>query len=144
MFKKDTMPAPEQDKVNTLIGLGTEINGTLRANGGIRIDGRVEGEVVNEGDLVVGEEGVLEATVKTRNVTVAGEVRGNIEASGRVEIVATGRLIGDITVNALIIHEGAVFDGNCQMRQAEGNEARRRSLRDRVKGVAPEAEVPKE
>lgn len=142
MFKKDTGPAPEHDKVNTLIGLGTEITGTLKANGGIRIDGRVEGQVVNDGDLVVGEEGVVEASVKTRNVTVAGEIRGNVEASGRVEIVSTGRLVGDITVNALVIHEGAVFDGNCQMRQSESGDARRRSVRDRVKGTPGEGETP--
>ncbi len=133
MFRKDISPAPEQDKVNTLIGVGTEIKGTVKATGGIRIDGRVDGEILHEGDLVVGEEGVVEATIKTRNATIAGEVKGNVEASGRVEIVSTGKLYGDIIVTTLIINEGAVFDGNCQMRQAEGGDARRKpSVRDRL------------
>jgi len=134
MFKKDAPAgAPENDKVSTFIGQGTEIKGDIKAKGGIRIDGRVNGQIDHEGDLVIGEEGVVEATIKTRNVTIAGEAHGNIEASGRVEIVSTGRLFGDITVNALVIHEGAVFDGNCQMRQAEGGDARRRALKDKVK-----------
>jgi len=142
MFKKDASPgAPEHDKVATFIGQGTEIKGDIKAKGSIRIDGHVDGEIDHEGDLVIGEEGVVEATIKTRSVTIAGEARGNIEASGRVnieasgrvEIVSTGRLYGDITVNALIIHEGAVFDGNCQMRQGEGGDARRRALRDKTK-----------
>jgi len=129
MFKKDASPgAPEHDKVATFIGQGTEIKGDIKAKGSIRIDGHVDGEIDHEGDLVIGEEGVVEATIKTRSVTIAGEARGNIEASGRVEIVSTGRLYGDITVNALIIHEGAVFDGNCQ-----GGDARRRALRDKTK-----------
>lgn len=126
MFRRDVSPTPEQDKVNTLIGVGTEIKGTIKATGGLRVDGRVDGELVHEGDLVVGEEGVVEANIKTRNATIAGEVRGNIEASGRVEIVSTGRLLGDIVVTTLIVNEGAVFDGNCQMRQGEGGEVRPR------------------
>jgi cytoskeletal protein CcmA (bactofilin family) len=136
MFKKDAPAGPEQDRVNTLIGRGTEIKGTVKATGGIRIDGRVDGEIDHDGDLVVGEEGVVEANVKTRNVTIAGEIRGNVEASGRVEIVATGKMFGDIVVNALVVHEGAVFDGSCQMRRAEGGEARGRTVRDRAKAAA--------
>jgi len=132
MFKKDIASPGEPDKVSTIIGVGTEIKGSLKATGGIRIDGRVDGEIHHEGDLVIGEEGVVEAVVKTRNVTIAGELRGNVEASGRVEIVGTGKLLGDIVVNALIINEGAVFEGHCQMRQAEGEGRFRRPLRDRA------------
>lgn len=141
MFRKDLGPAPEQDKVNTLIGVGTEIKGNVKATGGIRIDGRVEGEILHDGDLIVGEEGVVEAGIKTRNATIAGEVRGNIEASGRVEIVSTGKVFGDIVVATLIVNEGAIFDGHCQMKQAEGPEhAGRRPLRDRAQSrpSAPE------
>jgi len=132
MFRKDIAPAQEQDKVNTLIGVGTEIKGTIKASGGIRIDGRVDGELHHEGDLIVGEEGVVEATIKTRNATVAGEVRGNIEASGRVEIVSTGKVLGDLVVTTLVINEGAVFDGNCQMRQTGPDAQGRRSLKGRL------------
>ncbi|RJQ07649.1 MAG: polymer-forming cytoskeletal protein [Bacillota bacterium] len=133
MFRKDISPSQEQDKVNTLIGVGTEIKGSIKATGGIRIDGRVDGEILHEGDLVVGEEGYVEASVKTRNATIAGEVRGNIEASGRVEIVSTGKILGDIIVTTLVINEGAVFDGTCQMRQASAAEGQgRRSIRDRI------------
>ena len=131
MFKKDIASSGEPDKVSTIIGVGTEIKGNLKATGGIRIDGRVDGEVHHDGDLVVGEEGVVEAVIKTRNMTVAGEVRGNIEASGRVELVATGKLQGDIVVNALIINEGAVFDGHCQMRQAGAEGRLRRPHKER-------------
>jgi len=132
MFRKDMGSSTEQDKVNTLIGVGTEIKGNLKATGGIRIDGRVNGEILHEGDLVVGEEGVVEASIKTRNATIAGEVRGNVEASGRVEIVSTGKLLGDIVVTTLIINEGALFDGHCQMKQGEGGEHGRRSLKERA------------
>ncbi len=141
MFRKDLGPASEQDKVTTLIGVGTEIKGNVRATGGVRIDGRVDGEIFHDGDLIVGEEGVVEASIKTRNATIAGEVRGNVEASGRVEIVATGKLLGDIIVTTLIINEGAVFDGSCQMKQSDGGEPGRRSLRDRAQAKpAPNTE----
>ncbi len=134
MFRKDVAQSAEQDKVNTLIGVGTEIKGNVKATGGIRVDGRLEGELVHEGDLIIGEEGVIEAAIKTRNATVAGEIRGNIEATGRVEIISTGKIFGDITVTTLVINEGAVFDGHCQMRQAEaaGEGLGRRSLKERL------------
>ncbi len=143
MFRKDLGPSGDQDKVNTLIGVGTEIKGNLKATGGIRIDGRVDGEILHDGDLVVGEEGVVEANIKTRNATIAGEVHGNIEASGRVEIVATGKLLGDIVVTTLIINEGALFDGNCQMKQAEGGEHGRRPIKERTPAKpSPRVDTP--
>lgn len=142
MFRKDITPTTDQDKVNTLIGVGTEIKGSVKATGGIRIDGRVDGEVLHEGDLIVGEEGVVQANIKTRNATVAGEVRGNIEASGRVEIVSTGKVLGDIVVATLVINEGAVFDGNCQMGQAEGGEVQTRRPKDRPQTKAEGSQTP--
>jgi cytoskeletal protein CcmA (bactofilin family) len=134
MFRKDIAPTSDQDKVNTLIGVGTEIKGSIKASGGIRIDGRVEGEVLHEGDLIIGEEGVVQANIKTRGATIAGEVRGNVEASGRVEIVSTGKVLGDIIVGTLVINEGAVFDGNCHMGQTDGDVQARR-LKDRFSKV---------
>lgn len=116
--KKDSAPAmPMVDgKIDTIIGKETEFKGTLTSTGMIRIDGRIEGEVVHKGDIAIGETGNLSANIKARNVTVAGTVTGNIDASGRLELLASARVFGDISVGALIIGEGAIFRGTSEMK----------------------------
>ena len=117
MFRRN--PDAGLDRVETIIGRGANINGSLTATGTLRVDGKVEGQVTHRGDIVVGETGLVEATVQARNVTVAGELRGSVEAEGKLELIATGKLTGDIKVSALIINEGAFFQGSCAMRSAE-------------------------
>ncbi len=116
MFKRQ---GPSFDKVDTIIGKGTEFKGTISSAGVVRIDGRVEGEILHRGDLIVGETGTVVANIKARHVTVAGEVRGNVEAEGKLEIVPTGRLFGDVKVAGLVIADGAVFRGASEMRAPE-------------------------
>lgn len=109
-------PAIETDRIDTIIGKDTEFKGIINSSGVIRIDGRVEGEIHHKGDLVVGEGGVVAAHVKARNITIAGEVKGNVEAEGKLELIPSGKLYGDIKVESLIIGNGAVFRGLSEMK----------------------------
>lgn len=105
------------DQLGTVIGKETEVKGTLGGKGSLRIDGSLEGEVNFSGDLYVGEGARLTANVRARTVTVAGEVRGNVYAEQRVELLASARMYGDIHTRKLIIGEGAVFEGSSIMQQ---------------------------
>ncbi len=114
MFGK--RPEAVQPKgVDTIIGRETQITGRLVAGGTIRVDGRVEGEIETDGDVVVGEPGKVAASIRARNVTIAGEVQGNIHAAGRLELVPSGKLYGDVEVAILAIEDGAIFKGMCEM-----------------------------
>ncbi len=117
MFRRDSDAG--LDRVETVIGRGAHLNGTFTGAGTLRIDGKVEGQVVHRGDVVVGETGLVEASIQARNVTIAGEVRGTVEAEGKLELVSTGKLTGDIKVAALIVNDGAYFQGSSTMRQSE-------------------------
>jgi cytoskeletal protein CcmA (bactofilin family) len=117
MFKRD--PDAGLDRVETVIGRGASLNGSFTGTGTLRVDGRVEGQVVHRGDIVVGEAGLVEANIQARNITVAGEIRGSVEAEGKLELTATGKLTGDVKVGALIINEGAFFHGSCAMKGVE-------------------------
>lgn len=108
-------PAVNTDKVDTVIGKGTEIKGTLNGAGVLRIDGNVEGEINIDGDVVIGETGKVMADINARHITVAGETTGNISAEGKLEIISTGKVYGDIDVMHLVINDGAVFEGKCEM-----------------------------
>ena len=112
-------PAAADGRIDTIIGRETEFKGTLVSSGLIRIEGRFEGEIIHNGDIAVGETGVLNANVKARNLTVAGTITGNIDATGKLELLPTARLTGDISVSALVIGEGAAFKGTSSMRSAD-------------------------
>jgi cytoskeletal protein CcmA (bactofilin family) len=103
------------EKMDTLIGQGTLCEGSINASGTVRIDGEFKGEIKTKGDLIIGEDGKVEAAVNSRNVYIGGSLRGDIKAEGKVELAVTGKLNGDIVVGDLLIEEGAVFNGNCKM-----------------------------
>ncbi|MCB1229592.1 MAG: polymer-forming cytoskeletal protein [Verrucomicrobiae bacterium] len=89
-----------------------EIKGTLKFANDLIIDGRIEGEIMSEGDLTVGENANLHADIKTRSVTVFGKVHGNITVTDRCELKQNAELHGDVTAGKLAIEEGATFMGS--------------------------------
>lgn len=101
--------------METIIGEGTEIRGDIQSTGVIRIDGFLEGKLEHHGDLVVGPTGRVRASIISRAMAIAGEVYGNLQVEGKLEILATGKLYGDIRCGNLVIHEGGVFAGHSQM-----------------------------
>lgn len=101
--------------METLIGERTSFEGTLRCEGSLRILGSVQGEVDSKGTIIIEERAQVKATVRGANVTVGGRVEGEIHCSGKVEIRPTGRVAGELEAGALVVQEGAVFDGNSRM-----------------------------
>lgn len=113
--KKNSVISTNIEKVDTIIGKGTVFQGTINANGTVRIEGEYKGEIRAKGDVIIGNDGRVEATVEARNVVVAGHLHGNIQAQGKVDLASTAKLYGDMRVKNLLIEEGAIFKGNCIM-----------------------------
>jgi cytoskeletal protein CcmA (bactofilin family) len=109
-------PAPPSaaSKIETVIGPNCHVQGTLQADGGIRIDGIFQGDIDTTGNVIVGESAKVIADIKANNVSVGGAVKGNISGN-RVEVLETGRVWGDLTVNALLLNEGAYLRGQTMM-----------------------------
>lgn len=101
-------------KIDTLIGKESSVNGTLESSGTIRVDGKFEGDIITKSDLVVGENGEVIGKIKARNITVAGIIKGELEASGKLELIPTATVQGEAKMSLLVVEEGAVFQGNCQ------------------------------
>jgi cytoskeletal protein CcmA (bactofilin family) len=114
MFKK--REEIDTTKIDTIIGKDTAINGTIEAKGILRIEGRITGQLQVNGDVIIAESGIIEADVKCRSISIAGTLRGNVEASGILEIEPSGKLYGDIAVAKFSVGDGAVFHGACKMR----------------------------
>ena len=103
-------------RIESTIGSNTHIKGDIQGDGGLRVDGIVEGSIELTGNLVVSESAKIRAEIKATNISVAGAVQGNITAT-RVEILDTGRVWGDLTVKSLLVNEGAYFRGQTFMPQ---------------------------
>ncbi|PID57889.1 hypothetical protein CSB45_06395 [candidate division KSB3 bacterium] len=99
----------------TTIGKGITIKGDLVGDEDVKIEGKVEGRVQLTQNLVVGQSGVVEANVQAENINIGGTVTGNIMAKNKVEIVASGTMLGDIKAPRVIVAEGAHFKGNVDM-----------------------------
>ena len=96
-----------------------EIKGTIKFNNILKIDGKFQGELItNDGDVIVGKTGAIKANVKVKNAIIEGEVDGNVIASEKVELKQNAKLIGDLKARTLLIEEGVVFVGNCNVNPA--------------------------
>lgn len=111
LFKKDD----DLSRLDTLIGNGTILEGTLTSRESICIEGTVRGKVLCEGSVIVGPKGRVDADIYAETVLVGGEVNGNIVSKSKLEITTNGKLRGDIKTGSLIIAEGVLFEGKCQM-----------------------------
>ncbi|MBI4702820.1 MAG: polymer-forming cytoskeletal protein [Deltaproteobacteria bacterium] len=99
----------------TVIGQGITIEGEVSSDGEVVVSGTVRGKLSVEGAVTVAEGGVVEADVGARSVSIGGQVTGNVTASERVDLLGSGRLVGDVKAARLTIADGAVFKGNVDM-----------------------------
>ncbi len=102
-------------ELNGFLDAGCEAQGELRFERAFRVHGRFKGTVESDGQLVIGEGGVVEGTVTVGELIVSGRLEGRVEAARRVEIGAKGRVEGEIDTPALVIESGAFFEGQCTM-----------------------------
>jgi len=114
MFGREKPKGPATDKIETVIGPNTNLRGDIRSDGGVRIDGIFEGTLQTGGNLIVGEGAKIIADISAYNISVAGAIKGNINAN-RVEILSTGRVWGNITVTSFLLDEGGFVRGEIVM-----------------------------
>jgi cytoskeletal protein CcmA (bactofilin family) len=114
MNRKEAISAP-QSELNALLGRGSEFEGKLIFEGTVRLDGKFRGQIHSEGKLLVGEHGDLEGEIWVESAIISGKVKGNINAKGKLELHSGARVEGTIITPVLVVQEGAMFDGQCQM-----------------------------
>jgi cytoskeletal protein CcmA (bactofilin family) len=99
----------------SLVSENIRIEGELGGEENILINGRVVGSIKLNGDIVIGQSGLVEADIEGDTVVIQGTVKGNVTARHHLEIQATGKLIGDITARSIDIKEGSTFEGRSRM-----------------------------
>lgn len=117
---KDESTRPARDPIENVVGRSAFVRGELSAEGAFRIDGTIEGTVASRAEVVVGETGVVRGDVVGSDVVVAGQILGNVRCTGHLEILAKGKVEGDISAQSVRIETGGVFRGTSYMGAAGG------------------------
>lgn len=116
--EKPEMPAltvpPQPVGFESVLGANCAIEGTLKSNGNVRLDGTFTGTLEISGNVLVGETAKISADINAKNISIAGAVRGNVTGK-KVQLLRTGRIWGDIHATALTTEEGAFIDGKISM-----------------------------
>ena len=117
MFRKEKTKASSAapvSKIETIVGPNAHFRGDIQSDGGVRVGGVFEGTIDIAGNLVILEGAKIIADIKANNISISGAVKGNITGN-RVEILETGRVWGDLTINSLLLNEGAYLRGQTTM-----------------------------
>ena len=115
--------AGESGRHETIIGAHSSFQGTIRAEDPLRIQGRVQGEITSSSSVHVDAGGTAEAHIHAAAVEIAGEVQGQVHATGRVELAGTSRVSGEVYAGTIVMNEGAVLDGALHMGSAHARVA---------------------
>jgi cytoskeletal protein CcmA (bactofilin family) len=108
-------------KTMNMLGLGSVIEGNIKTEGDIRIDGKVIGNVQVNSKLAIGETGLIEGNVICKNASIEGRVKGNLQISELVFLRKTAVIDGDLVATKLVVEEGAKINGKCSMGVAPSN-----------------------
>ena len=128
--KKEEGEVSRQGDLNTIIGKGSVLEGTLKVESGIRIDGKVKGDIKTKESLFIGTQGEVEGEIVAKNAIVGGKVVGKIHATGKIVLESRAIFHGEMKAARLIIDDGAIFDGQCTMKDGE-------KVASSIKGEAP-------
>ncbi len=99
----------------TVIAHGTEVRGRIQGPNTVRVAGFFEGEINIDSMIWIGQQGEVQGTVKARDMIIEGQMKGDVESSERIEIRASGRVIGNINCHKLAMAEGCFFQGEIKM-----------------------------
>jgi cytoskeletal protein CcmA (bactofilin family) len=102
-------------ELNGFLDHGSSFKGELEFEDTMRIDGKFNGTITSKNELIVGEAAQIDGNIHVGRIAISGTVVGKIKADQRVEIHRNGKVYSDIETPALIIEEGAIFQGNCVM-----------------------------
>jgi cytoskeletal protein CcmA (bactofilin family) len=134
-------PVASRGEIKAFLGEGTDFKGILTFEGTVRVDGKLEGEVYTKDTLIVGESAVVNAEINVNTIVISGVVRGNINATGKIEVHRPGKLFGNVNTPSLFIEEGVIFEGNCTMAFDTGEEKKVSPISPRTGEASPEGEL---
>jgi cytoskeletal protein CcmA (bactofilin family) len=117
--------ANKNDTTNCIIGEGSIFDGRFYVNGSIMIEGKFQGDIRTDDQLIVGPTGKVKTDIQARKVTIAGTLIGNISASEEVTLLHTGKVLGNIVTPKLTVEQGVITEGKVTITSGQTDEARK-------------------
>ena len=114
MFKSSNINFDTKNP-DTVIGHEAYFQGTLTAKGSLRVDGRIDGSIVDAKIVTIGKTGKIKGDISCVVCCVSGDVTGNISALDHIELTSGSKVAGDLRAPSIVIEEDAGFNGNCSM-----------------------------
>lgn len=114
--KKDEIKSGE---VVAFLDKGIEFKGVLTFEGTIRVDGKVEGEILSKGTLILGNDSFVKGTINVGSLVSHGKIQGDVVAKNKISLLSGSTLNGNIKTPVLIVEEGALFEGQSEMLKVE-------------------------
>jgi cytoskeletal protein CcmA (bactofilin family) len=99
----------------TLLAKGVVLKGEIHVEGTVRIDGRLDGDIQTKGQVIIGEDGLVQGTITAGSVVSSGRIKAKVMANERVQLMKTATLIGEVLTPSLVIEEGAKLQGVTDM-----------------------------
>jgi cytoskeletal protein CcmA (bactofilin family) len=115
MFNKEKSPERAISTSATLISPGTVLNGDVRSENDLRIDGTIKGNVKSDAKIIIGPTGFVEGNIEGANSDIYGRVTGNVSVKELLQLKDQGNIEGNIVAAKLQIDPTAAFNGKCQM-----------------------------
>ena len=112
--KKGIIPTTTSHSLNTLVK-GTVVEGTVKSESDIRIDGVIKGSLNCNAKVIIGPSGFIEGEVKCANAVIEGKFEGSLQVSELLNVRENAKVSGDVRTNKLIVQSGAVFNVDCKM-----------------------------
>ncbi len=113
----EATPSTDEKRTAAWIGKALRIEGRIVSQENLTIDGEIDGTIeVGDHNLVVGAGAAVKADLAAKTITINGTVKGNVLATERVNLQATGSVDGDITTPRLVMAEGAIIKGRVDAR----------------------------
>lgn len=112
-----TRPAGIPTDVGAYLGPGTKINGKLHFDGPAVIEGEVEGEIIAQANITVGQQATIKGKITAASILVQGKVMADVQAEKRLEVQPPGSVVGDVMAQSLVIGDGAVLEGHISMKK---------------------------
>lgn len=114
MLKNESFGGVKSEET-TIISNGVKIEGKITSSGNIRVDGEVQGDILSQSNVSVGENGQVNGQINAEIITIGGKVSGTVKAKEKLVLDAKGNLKGDIFTKILVVEAGAKFDGKSKM-----------------------------
>jgi cytoskeletal protein CcmA (bactofilin family) len=108
------------DVSHSIITAEVEIKGTIKSSGSVRLDGKLEGDLVCVGDAFIGKAATIKGTISANSVSIEGTINGTINAKDKIEMKATAHIMGDIKSRRLAVEDGVTFIGKSDVNPAAG------------------------